>query len=82
MTSFSKPKITRIKIDYYDNGDKYTNKYYNTFYIQASDYDDKNILKCEIKFIYKFRIYTHILAGDITIIDIYKEILRILKRSL
>lgn len=81
-TSFSKPKIKRIKIDYYYKDYRYTTIYRNTTYIASNDYYDKNILKCEIKFRYKFRIYTHILTGDITIIDIYKEILSILKRSL
>lgn len=81
MTTFSKVKIKIIKIDYYDKDYRYTNKYRNTTYIPSNDYYDKNILKCEIKFRYKFRIHTHILTGDITIIDIYKEILSILKKE-
>lgn len=81
MTSFSKPKIKRIKIDYYNKDYRYTTIYRNTTYIPSNDYYGKNILKCEIKFRYKFRIYTHILTGEITIIDIYEEILSILKRE-
>ena len=81
MIAFSRPKIIRVKIDYYDKGYKYTNKYRNTYYIQASDYYDKNILKCEIKFRYKFITYIHILRGDITITDIYKDIFSILKKE-
>lgn len=81
MKGFSEPKIKRIKLYYYDKEYKYTTIYRNTTYIQANHYYDKNILKCEIKFIYKFRVHTHILTGDITIVDIYKEILSILKKE-
>lgn len=80
-TSFSEPKITRIKIDYYDRGYRYTNKYRDTIYIVANDYIDKNILKCEIKFRYRLRTHIHILTGDITIKDVYKEILNIMKKE-
>lgn len=80
-TSFSEPKIIRIKIDYYYRHNKYTNKYSNTIYIVADDYTNMNILKCEIKFRYRFKIYTHILTGDISIKDIYKEILNIMKKE-
>lgn len=79
MKSFSKAKIIRIKIDYYDKCYKYTNKYRGTIYIAAKDYADKNISKCEIKFRYRLIRHIHILTGDITIKDIYKEILSILK---
>lgn len=43
---------------------------------------DGSILKCEIKFRYKFRRYIHILTGDITVKDIFSELLNILKGSL
>ena len=80
MINFSRPKIKRIKIDYYKDY-RYTTIYRNTTYIPANNYYDKNILKCEIRFRYKFKLYLHILTGDITIIDIYKEILSILKKE-
>ena len=83
MIKFSEPKIEIIKIDYYDKDYRYTTVYPSTIYIPANNYYDKNILKCEIRFRYKLKLHIHILTGDITIIDIYKEILRILnKRSL
>lgn len=82
-TSFSEPKIIKIQIDYLDRGYKYTKKYGDSVYMVVNEdyYSDKNILKCEIKFRYRFRIYIHILTGDITIKDIYKEMNYILKKE-
>lgn len=81
MRYFSQPRITGIKIDYYNNGNVYSNKYSNSIYILSNDYFDKSILKCEIKFRYRLITHIHILTGDITIKDIYKEILSILKKE-
>lgn len=83
VTSFSEPKIIRIKVDYYENGHKYTNKYYDSVYMVVNEdyYSDKDILKCEIKFRYRLKTYTDILTGDITIKDIYKEMAMILKKE-
>lgn len=82
-TSFSEPKITKIKVDYYDRGYKCTNKFRDSVFMAVSEdyFSDKNILKCEITFRYRFRTHIHILTGDITIKDILKEISLILKRE-
>lgn len=81
MIKLSHPKITGIKVDYYEKGYKHTAKYSNTIYLLESDYKDRNILKCEIKFRYKFRRHIHILTGDITVKDIFNELLNILKEE-
>lgn len=81
MIKLSRPKIREIKVDYYDKCYKHTAKYINSIYILESDYTDRNILKCEIKFRYKFRTHIHILTGDITVKDIFNELLNILKEE-
>ena len=81
MIKLSHPKIIGIKVDYYEKGYKHTAKYSNSIYILASDYTNRNILKCEIKFRYKFRTHIHILTGDIAVKDIFNELLNILKEE-
>lgn len=82
-TSFSEPKIIRIKVDFYDKWYKTTNKYSDSVYMVVNEdyYADKNIVKCEIKFRYRFRTYTDVLTGNITIKDIYNEMRNILKKE-
>lgn len=82
-TSFSEPKIIRIKVDFYNGSYKNTDNYYDSVHMVVKEdyYSVMDIIQCEIKFRYRFKTYTDILTGDITIKDILKEMGSILKKE-